>query len=78
MTTAGVAATSYGVWQSRSSRMYRQGVSAVIGKIQAGARLAEAALGDKTPAEKRQGMLNDASYQVVEAWRQIKKSVRPT
>ena len=53
--------------------MYRQGVSAAIGKIQAGARLAEAALGAKTPAEKRQEMLNDASSQVVEAWLQIKK-----
>lgn len=73
LATAGVAATSYGLWWGRSNRAYQQGVSEVVSKIQNGADLAEAALGAKTPAEKRQEILNDASYKVVEAWMQIKK-----
>lgn len=73
LATAGIAATSYGLWWGRSNRAYQRGVSEVVSKIQKGAGLAEAALGAKTPSEKRQEILNDASYKVVEAWLQIKK-----
>ncbi len=73
LTTGGAVAGVYSLWRARTDQADQQRVRWAIGKIQNGARQASTALAAQTPGEQQSEILNDAAYELVEAWAEVKK-----
>lgn len=73
LATAGVVGGAFYRLRRASDRAAWQRAGQAIAKIQTGARLAGQALEAGTPDEDRRNLLSQATFEVAEAWQQVKR-----